>query len=225
MPVEGNPRDNLLDTPMPDAIRVSLVVTRILEELGVPYLIGGSVASIIHGEPRLTNDIDLVADIREEQIPQLVAALETDFYVDDLAIRRAIRERKSFNILYLETMYKVDIFIPRGDEWSHEQMRLREGKNLVEGDDSTVRLVSNPETTVLQKLWWFRRGNEVSEQQWRDALGVLKVQADQLDYYYLKHWAVRLAVSDLLKKAFDDAGIDPSMPGVSEIDKKESLDT
>jgi hypothetical protein len=205
---------------MPDAIRVSLVVTRILEELGVPYLIGGSVASIIHGEPRLTNDIDLVADIREEQISQLVAALETDFYVDDLAIRRAIRERKSFNILYLETMYKVDIFIPIGDEWSHEQMRLREGKNLVEGDDSTVRLVSNPETTVLQKLWWFRRGNEVSEQQWRDALGVLKVKAD---HDYLKHWAARLAVSDLLEKAFDDAGIGPSMPGVSEIDKKESF--
>jgi hypothetical protein len=163
MPVEGTSRDNLLDTPMPDAIRVSLVVTRILEELGVPYLIGESVASIIHGEPRLTNDIDLVADIREEQIPQLVAALEADFYVDDMAIRRAIRER--------------------------------------------------------------RQGNDVSEQQRRDALGILKVKADQLDYDYLKNWAARLAVSDLLEKAFDDAGIDPSMPRVSEIDKKESLDT
>jgi hypothetical protein len=215
MPVDETLRDNPLDTPMPDAIRVSLIVTRILEELGVPYLIGGSVASIIHGEPRLTNDIDLVADIREEHVSQLVAALETDFYIDDRAIRRAIRERKSFNILYLETMYKVDIFIPRGDEWSREQMRLREGKNLVEGDDSTVRLVSNPETTVLQKLWWFRRGNEVSDRQWRDVLGVLKVQSDRLDYDYLKHWAARLFISDLLEKAFDDAGIDPSMPEAS----------
>jgi hypothetical protein len=155
----------------------------------------------------LTNDIDLVADIREEQVPQLVAALETDFYVDDMAMRRAIRERRSFNILYLETMYKVDIFIPRRDEWSHEQMRAREGKKLVEGDDLTVRFVSNPETTVLQKLWWFRRGNEVSGQQWRDVLGVLKVKADRLDYDYLKHWAAWLAVSDLLEKALDDAGI------------------
>jgi len=199
---------------MPDAIRVSLIVTRILEELGIPYLIGRSVASIIHGEPRLTNDIDLVAEIVEELVPQLVAALEADFYVDDRAIRRAIRERRSFNILYLETMYKVDIFIPRGDEWSHEQMRLREGKNLVDGDDSTIRLVSNPETTILQKLWWFRRGNEVSGQQWREqwraVLGVLKVKADRLDYDYIKHWAARLAVSDLLEKALDDAGIYPS---------------
>ena len=209
MPVDENPRNNPLDNPMPDAIRVSLIVTQVLEELGVPYLIGGSVASIIHGEPRLTNDIDLVADIREEQVPQLVAALETDFYVDDRAMRRAIRERRSFNILYLETMYKVDIFIPRGDEWSHEQMRAREGKKLVEGDDLTVRFVSNPETTVLQKLWWFRRGNEVSGQQWRDVLGVLKVKADRLDYDYLKHWAAKLAVSDLLEKALDDAGIAP----------------
>jgi hypothetical protein len=215
MPVDETLRDNPLDTPMPDAIRVSLIVTRILEELGVPYLIGGSVASIIHGEPRLTNDIDLVADIREEHVSQLVAALETDFYIDDRAIRRAIRERNSFNILYLETMYKVDIFIPRGDEWSREQMRLREGKNLVEGDDSTVRLVSNPETTVLQKLWWFRRGNEVSDRQWRDVLGVLKVQSDRLDYDYLKHWAARLFISDLLEKAMDDAGIDPSIPEAS----------
>jgi len=210
MPVDENPRNNLLDNPMPDAIRVSLIVTRMLEELGVPYLIGGSVASIIHGEPRLTNDIDLVADLREKQVQQLVAALETDFYVDDMAMRRAIRERKSFNILYLETMYKVDIFIPCGDEWSHEQMRAREGKNLVEGDDSTVRFVSNPETTVLQKLWWFRRGNEVSERQWRDVLGVLKVKANQLDHDYLRCWAAKLAVSDLLEKALDDAGIDPS---------------
>jgi hypothetical protein len=210
MPIDEKPRKNPLDNPMPDAIRVSLIVTRILEELGIPYLIGGSVASIIHGEPRLTNDIDLVAEIKEELVPQLVAALEADFYVDDRAMLRAIRERRSFNILYLETMYKVDIFIPRGDEWSHEQMRLREGKTLVEGDDSTVRLVSNPETTVLQKLWWFRRGNEVSGQQWRDVLGVLKVKADRLDYDYLKHWAARLAISDLLEKALDDAGIDPS---------------
>lgn len=208
MLVDEKARDNPLDNPMPDAIRVSLIVTRTLEELGIPYLIGGSVASIIHGEPRLTNDIDLVADIREEQVSQLVAALEAGFYIDDRAIRRAIRERKSFNILYLETMYKVDIFIPRGDEWSHEQMRLREGKKLIEGDDSTVRFVSNPETTVLQKLWWYRRGNEVSDRQWRDVLGVLKVKAELLDYDYLKHWAAILAVSDLLEKAVDDAGID-----------------
>ncbi len=201
----GNPTP---DYHLPDAIRISLAVTRTLEELGIPYLIGGSVASIIHGEPRLTNDIDLVADIKEEQVPQLVSALETDFYIDDRAARRAIRERDKFNLLHLETMYKVDIFIPRGDNWSREQMRLREGKPLVEGDDSTVRQISNPETTVLQKLWWFRKGNEVSERQWRDVQGVLKVQADKLDLDYLKRWAANLGISDLLEKAFDEAGID-----------------
>jgi hypothetical protein len=204
------PADNPTpDYPLPDAIRVLLVVTRTLEELGIPYLIGVSVASIIHGEPRLTNDIDLVADIKEEQVPQLVSALETDFYIDDRAARRAIRERDKFNLLHLETMYKVDIFIPRGDGWSREQMRLRERKRLVEGDDSTVRQISNPETTVLQKLWWFRKGNEVSERQWRDVQGVLKVQGDRLDFAYLKRWAADLGVPDLLEKAFDEAGIDP----------------
>ncbi|MCI0664436.1 MAG: hypothetical protein L0220_25535 [Acidobacteria bacterium] len=202
------PSDNKApDYFLPDAIRISLTVTRTLEEIGVPYLIGGSVASIIHGEPRLTNDIDLVADIKEGQIPQLVSALETDFYIDDRAVRRAIRERDKFNLLHLETMYKVDVFIPRGDDWSREQMRLREGKRLVEGDDSTVRQISNPETTVLQKLCWFRKGNEVSERQWRDVQGVLKVQADNLDFDYLRRWAANLGISDLLEKALDEAGI------------------
>ncbi|MGE0130082.1 MAG: hypothetical protein AB7U82_18515 [Blastocatellales bacterium] len=192
---------------LPDAIRVSLIVTQALEELRIPYLIGGSVASIIHGEPRLTNDIDLVAEIKEEHIPHLVSRLEAEFYIDDKAIHRAVRERKSFNILYLETMYKVDIFIPRGDEWSREQMRMREGKCLIEGNDSTIRQFSNPETTVLQKLWWFRKGNEVSNQQWRDVLGVLKVQAGNLDLEYLRHWAAYLNILDLLEKALDDAGL------------------
>jgi hypothetical protein len=99
MPIGETPQDNLLNNPMPDAIRVSLIVTRILEELGIPYLIGGSVASIIHGEPRLTNDIDLVADIREEQVPQLVAALEGDFYVDDRA--RGMRSLKDSGVMCL----------------------------------------------------------------------------------------------------------------------------
>ncbi|MBO0858791.1 MAG: hypothetical protein J2P21_10040 [Chloracidobacterium sp.] len=218
MPVDNGRKENPSNSSMPDAIRVSLIVTGILEDLGVPYLIGGSVASIIHGEPRLTNDIDLVADIKEEQVPLLVAALETDFYIDERAVHRAIRDRNSFNILYLETMYKVDIFIPRGDEWSHEQMQSREGKSLVEGDDLTVRFVSNPETTVLQKLCWFRRGNEVSDRQWRDVLGILKVKAGQLDYDYLKHWAARLAISDLLEKTFDEAGVNPATPQASGVD-------
>src|SRR5262245_52816497 len=107
---------------LPDAIRIALKVTNLLADLGIPHLIGGSGASIVRGEVRLTNDLDLVADIKERQVSAVVSALETDFYVDDRAILRAIRERSSFNIIYLETMFKVDVFIPREDDWAREQM-------------------------------------------------------------------------------------------------------
>jgi hypothetical protein len=118
-------------------------------------------------------------------------------------------ERSRFNIIYLETMFKVDIFIARGDTWSREQMRQREAKQLIEGDDSTFRQIANAETI---KLWWFRRGGEISQKQWDDIIGVLQVRSDTLDYDYLQVWAAELGVSDLLKKSFTDAKITPSIP-------------
>jgi hypothetical protein len=197
----GSDRD-LTERWLPDSIKVSLLVTRALEDLGISYLIGGSLASVIHGKPRLTNDVDIVADIKESHINALVSLLESGFFIDTLAIRRAIRERSSFNIIDLESMFKVDIFIVRGDTWSREQMRQREAKQLIEGDNSTVRQIANAETIVLQKLWWFRKGGEISHKQWDDIIGVLEVRSDELDYDYLQVWAAELGVSDLLKKSF-----------------------
>lgn len=197
--------DNLKQVP--ETIRVTLQITGLLEQFGIPYLIGGSVASIVHGEARLTNDLDLVADLRESQVAALVKALEAEFYVDDRAIQRAIRERSSFNLIHLATMFKVDVFIHRQDDWAHEQMRRSVSKLLLEGDDSTMRWVSSAETMILQKLLWFRKGGEVSDRQWRDVLGMLKVQAGRLDFDYLKQWAVALQISDLLEKSLQESGM------------------
>lgn len=194
----------------PDSIRVALIVTGKLEELGIPYLIGGSVASIVHGIPRLTQDVDLVADIKQEQIVELVSVFEEDFYIDELAVQRAVRARSSFNMIYLEKMYKVDVFVPKNDLWAKEGMRQRQLKPLFADEDSTARYISSAETTVLQKLLWYKKGGGVSEKQWDDILGVLKVQADALVYDYLIRWATELGISGLLEKAFDDAGITPS---------------
>lgn len=196
----------------PDSIKVTLLVTSKLEEIGIPYLIGGSVASIVHGIPRLTLGVDLVADIKEQQIAKLVSVFEEDFYIDEHAVRRAVRTQASFNMIYLDKMYKVDIFIPQGDSWSKEGMRLRQLKPLLADEDSTARYISSAETTVLQKLLWYKKGGGVSEKQWDDILGVLKVQAGTLDYDYLNAWAAELGISDLLNNAFADAGITNSQP-------------
>ena len=197
---------------LPDSIRVALIITEKLEEFGIAHHIGGSVASIVHGIPRLTRDVDLVADIKETNISMLVAALEADFYVDEHSIRRAVQSRTSFNLIYLETMHKVDVFIPTGDSWSREGMRQRQLKPLLPDDDSTARYISNAETTVLQKLLWFKKGGGVSEKQWDDIQGVLKVQAGSLDYGYLRRWAIELGVTDLLEQALTDAGFYESPP-------------
>ncbi|MGE0882353.1 MAG: hypothetical protein AB7P14_02305 [Blastocatellales bacterium] len=195
---------------LPDSIQVALIVTGKLEEMRINYLIGGSVASIIHGIPRLTQDVDLVAEITEKHIPNLISAFEADFYIDENSIRRAIRERGSFNLIYLEKMHKVDVFIPKGDLWSKEGMRNRQRKPLMFDDEMTARYISNPETTILQKLLWFKKGGGISERQWDDILGVLKVQGEALDFDYLRKWADELEMNDLLAEAFDDAGLDPA---------------
>ncbi len=200
------PDDELkFDAILPNPIEITLKVTKVFESLGIPYLIGGSMASSVHGQPRLTNDVDFVADIKEEQAGALYSALESEFYVDEHAIRRAIHERSSCNIIYLETMFKVDIFISRGDAWGREQMQRREMRPLIIGDELTARFVSSAENTVLQKLLWYRKGGEISEKQWNDILGVLKVKAGSLDLDYLSNWSVQLGVADLLEKAFKDA--------------------
>lgn len=192
---------------LPDAIEIALTVTRTLTELGIPYLIGGSMASIVHGIPRLTQDIDLVADIKEEQVQVLAAKFGADFYLDEQAILRAIRTRRSFNLIYLEKMFKVDVFITQGDAWSKEEMQRRELKPLVEGMAATECYVASAEAIILQKLRWFQKGGGVSERQWDDVLGVLKVQRAALDYAYMQRWATALGVAELLKQAMVDAGL------------------
>jgi hypothetical protein len=192
---------------LPDAIRLTLQVTNLLESLALPYLVGGSMASIVYGEARMTNDLDLVVGLSEAHVSDFVAAFQDEFYVDEMAVRRAVRERSSFNLIHLATMFKVDVFIHRADDWAHEQMQRAEARALLAGDDTTIRKVASAETMVLQKLLWFRKGGEVSDRQWRDVQGMLKVQAVRIDVEYLRQWAAKLQISDLLERALLAAGI------------------
>ncbi len=190
-----------------EALRASLEVIRALEELDVPYLVGGSLASSFHGTPRSTNDADLVADLKLAHVPLLAATLEADFYLDRDRIRDAVRGRSSFNVIYLETMFKVDVFVLKNDPLAREEMRRRQRVVVDEGSGRAID-VASPEDTVLQKIAWYRLGGSTSQRQWDDILGVLKVQRYDLDREYLERWAPHLDIQDLLRKAFRDAGID-----------------
>jgi len=190
-----------------DAFLVVRKVAQALDALGVPYLLGGSMASGIQGLPRSTRDVDFAADLDERHVEPLAAALEAEFYVDAEMIRDAIQSRSSFNVIHLDTMYKADVFVPSIDAWSQEQMARRQLKRLSAEEDSPAVYVASPEDIILQKLRWYKMGGGVSDRQWGDVTGVLKVQADALDVPYLQHWGGALGISDLLERAMEDAGL------------------
>jgi len=180
-------------------------VVEALEQLGAPYHIGGSVASSIYGILRATIDVDLVADLRLEQVRPLVKQLEAAYYIDEDMIRDAIRHRSSFAVIHLDTMLKVDIFIPKSRLFDQEELRRVQQEVLAEG--TRPFNVASPEGTILNKLEWYRMGGEVSDRQWNDILGVLKVQGTHLDMAYLQRWSASLNVTDLLERALADAGL------------------
>ena len=191
---------------IPEPIAVIKLVTDVLEQLGVSYLIGGSFASTVHGELRTTLDIDLVADLHTEHVAPLVQALEAAFYVDAGMIQDAIARQGSFNLIHLETMFKVDVFIPKSRAFDQQQLQRR-ARYVVAMEPEYVVYVATAEDTILAKLEWYRLGGSVSERQWRDVLGVLQVQAARLDLAYLRRWAATLGIADLLERALSEAGI------------------
>ena len=187
----------MLSTPM----LVVAAIARVFDELDIRYLVGGSLASSVYGIPRATQDVDLVAALRSEHVDLIVGALADDFYVDGDMIREALDRRASFNIIHLQSMFKADIFIFKGDSWSREEM-ARARTEQFDLDDGAVEIrFASAEDTLLHKLVWYKLGNEISDRQWQDILGVLKVQGEQLDNGYLDRWAPLLEVRQLLARA------------------------
>jgi hypothetical protein len=187
-----------------EQIAVTLLVTDALEALGAPYAIGGSFASATHGVMRATMDADLVARLRPEHAEPLAQALGEAFYADVEAMRDAIRRRASFNVIHLETMFKVDIFVAKARPFDRAQLSRRQRHQLSE-DPERYAYVASPEDNILSKLEWYRMGGGISDRQWRDVLSVLKVQGDRLDLDYLRRMAATLDVLDLLERALKEA--------------------
>ena len=187
-----------------EATRITLLVTQTLEALGIPYAVGGSLASSLHGVMRSTLDVDIVADMRLEHIQPLVAALSKEFYADDEMMRDAIEHQISFNLIHYETAFKGDIFIRKARAFDQMQLERRRMSVIATDPEQSV-YVTSPEDVILSKLEWYRMGGEVSDRQWRDIIGVLKTREGELDLDYLRKWANELKVTDLLERALHES--------------------
>lgn len=189
---------------LPEAVNVLMLVVKIFDSLQIPYFIGGSMASAFHGVARSTLDADLVVDLQMMHVEKLVKTLGDDFYADEELIRDAIHHQSSFNLIHLATMFKVDVFIRKDRPFDTVQFQRRVGQILATNPEQTA-FVTTSEDIILAKLDWFRQGNEISDRQWRDILGVLKVQAGRLNFDYLRLWAQELNVADLLQRALKES--------------------
>jgi len=170
-----------------------------MEEQQINYVLVGSFASSIHGMYRSTADIDIVADVKPAQVIPLLNALQNNFYVDEQAVREAIDRRQSFNAIHFDSVFKVDIFIPKSDPFSRNQLERRELRKIAPDVEQMI-YVATVEDTILAKLRWYD-----SNTQWTDVVGMIGASAARLDLDYLNQWADTLGVSGLLKQAFDEA--------------------
>jgi hypothetical protein len=188
----------------PDDLREMRLVADTLTRLGIPYAIGGSVASSVLGIMRFTQDADFSVEPFAGKEAAFAACFDANRYLSVPAMKEAIRLRRSFNIINTTTGSKVDLFVRKDRPFEISAMQRRRPYEFPDLPEQPLFILS-PEDVVLFKLEWYRLGNEVSERQWTDVLNVLRVQAAGLDSDYLKHWATQLGVHDLLERALQQA--------------------
>jgi hypothetical protein len=192
-------------TNAPDIVAAIRPIVDLFDRIGVAYSVVGSVASSAHGIARATLDVDLVADLPGRLVHEVVSALHDAYYIDRDMAADAVQRKAMFNVVHLATMLKVDIYVLTDRPFDRESFRRRRALALEEEPSARSYQVDTPEDTVIHKLEWFRAGGDVSERQWGDLIGVIRVQGTALDIAYMRRWAGDLGVSDLLERALREA--------------------
>lgn len=189
---------------MDENLNVALAVARIWDSLGVPWFLGGSLASSVHGVPRATMDADIVADLGPSQVKPLLKALGDEWYADEGAIRTAIETRGSFNLIHLGSAMKMDVFLPKPRRFEKGQFARAITSRVSEESEVEIPVCA-AEDIIVAKLEWYRLGEEISDRQWGDILGMLRFNAGRLDVSLLRDSAQELGVADLLDRALAEA--------------------
>lgn len=178
-------------------------VIQVLDQVGIQYMITGSVASSLQSEPRSTHDIDIVITIKESKVHELVKAFSPgDFYLDEHSILDAISRQSMFNLIDLKSGDKVNFWILTNEPFDQSRFSRKCSEEFTEIEIQ----VSSPEDIILAKLRWSKLSGG-SEKQFNDALRVYEVQYGKLDLDYLNNWVKRLEVESLWKRLIDEAEI------------------
>jgi hypothetical protein len=193
-------------TPLDDMALVEEFV-EILNQLRIPVVIGGSIASSIHGAVRFTQDADLCVEPFDEQMTSFLDRVRAHWYVSDSAVQYALRHRTSFNLIHLQTAFKIDVFVRQNNPFDSQIIPRRQYARLT-GSSLKECPILSPEDTILMKMRWYVEGGMQSQRQWDDMLGVLRIQRDKLDMRYLELWALRWNNGDLLDRLIHEAGLD-----------------
>lgn len=182
-----------------------VAIGRVLDTLGVSWVLGGSLASSLVGEPRATMDIDVAVALDLVHVDQLVVAVAGDYYVSPELAREAVVRHSSFNLIHFESGMKIDLFPLSDDPLDRRQLA---GRQKVELSSGVSVWVGAAPDQVLRKLRWFQLGGEASERQWRDVLSILRVQGDRIDRDRLLIDAEPLGLGELVERALSEVVTD-----------------
>ncbi|MDO8445048.1 MAG: hypothetical protein Q7T53_02915 [Deltaproteobacteria bacterium] len=168
-------------------------IVEVFEHLQIPYLVTGSVAAMAYGEPRLTNDIDIVAAIEEKNVSDLIVSFPSDeFYISEERIREAIRRQSQFNIIHPASGLKVDVMIKKDTPF--DSSRFRRIHRLYPADSYQASFAS-PEDVIIKKMEFYKEGS--SEKHLRDITGILKISGESIDMKYISEWAQHLELTEI----------------------------
>jgi len=190
---------------MQGPLAVILDFTRVLDELGIQYVVVGSFASSARGFQRATRDVDILAKIGLNQVDLIFERLTGRYYIDRLSIRSAVINRSHFNAIHLDSMFKVGVFVPSDSDLLSQQQLSRHLPEKISPDSDAIVYLATAEDTLLAKLIWYVKGNQMSDRQWADVLGIIRLQGERLDLVYLEDWAAQLELTELLNRARHEA--------------------
>ncbi|MFW6172151.1 MAG: nucleotidyltransferase domain-containing protein [Elusimicrobiota bacterium] len=176
-------------------------VVMILEDIGIPYMITGSIASSLQGEPRSTHDIDIIVHLKKNQIKKIIDSFSSNkYYIDEISVKKAVKNQEMFNIIDFNTGDKVDFWMFIETPFDKSRFSRRVNEKIM----GLKMQISSPEDTILAKLRWAKHSGG-SEKQFTDALRVYEVQRGELDIDYIERWVKKLDVESLWKRVKKEA--------------------